>query len=110
MLTQSLPALNLLQSVLDAGGQVRGHDPKAMDEVRHRFGDHPGLTLVEDPYEASEGADALALVTEWRQYWAPDFERLAELMRSPVILDGRNIWFPDVVRERGFTYYSIGRP
>jgi UDPglucose 6-dehydrogenase len=104
------PALNLLRSVLAAGGRVRAHDPKAREAVAAHFGDAPGLELVADPYEAVRGADALALVTEWRQYWAPDFERIASLMRDPVVLDGRNIWAPDVVRSRGFTYYSIGRP
>ncbi len=104
------PALNLLQSALDAGARVRAHDPKAREAVAERFGEKPGLELVDDPYEAVEGADALALVTEWRQYWAPDFERIARLMKEPVVFDGRNIWAPDVVRSRGFTYYSIGRP
>jgi UDPglucose 6-dehydrogenase len=104
------PALNLLRSVLAAGGRVRAHDPKARDAVARHLGHEEGLELVDDPYEAVRGADALALVTEWRQYWAPDFERIASLMNEPVVLDGRNIWAPDVVRGRGFTYYSIGRP
>lgn len=100
----------LLDTLLAAGVSVRAHDPKAADAVRRRFVDADGLVLVDDPYHAAEGADALVLVTEWRQYWAPDFRRLSESMREPVILDGRNIWAPDVVRQRGFTYYSIGRP
>jgi UDPglucose 6-dehydrogenase len=104
------PALNLLRSVLAAGGRVRAHDPKAREAVAEHFGQQEGLELVDDPYEAVRGANALALVTEWRQYWAPDFERIASLMDEPVVLDGRNIWAPDVVRSRGFTYYSIGRP
>ncbi len=104
------PALVLLDTLLAAGVSVRAHDPKAADAVRRRFVDADGLELVDDPYHAAEGADALVLVTEWRQYWAPDFRRLSESMREPVILDGRNIWAPDVVRQRGFTYYSIGRP
>jgi UDPglucose 6-dehydrogenase len=105
------PALNLLQSVLAAGAQIRAHDPKAREAVADHFGhDAEGLELVGDPYEAVQDADALVLVTEWRQYWAPDFERIATLMRDPVVFDGRNIWAPDVVRSRGFTYYSIGRP
>ena len=61
-------------------------------------------------FDAAEDADALVLVTEWRQYWAPDFGRLTETMNEAVLVDGRNIWSPDVVRKRGFTYYSIGRP
>ena len=104
------PALNLLRSVLDAGASVRAHDPKARHAVAAYFDNDERIDLVEDPYEAVQGADVLALVTEWRQYWAPDFERIASLMKAPVVLDGRNIWSPDVVRNRGFTYYSIGRP
>jgi UDPglucose 6-dehydrogenase len=104
------PALYLIDAVLAAGGRVRAHDPKAGDAVRARYGAEEGLVLVDDPYEAATGADALALVTEWRQFWAPDFGRLAEVMREKTIFDGRNIWSPDVVRGRGFTYYSIGRP
>ncbi len=66
--------------------------------------------MSDDPYMAASGADALVLVTEWRLYWAPDFERLRSTMKQPVIVDGRNIWSPQVVRRRGFTYYAIGRP
>jgi len=104
------PALVLLEQLLHAGVHVHAHDPQAMDAVRERFAGNPRLHLFEDPYEAAQGSDAMVLVTEWRQYWAPDFARLAELMRHQVIFDGRNIWPPDVVRARGFTYYSIGRP
>lgn len=104
------PALVLLEALLAAGVPVRAHDPKARDAVARHFVDADGLELLDDPYEAAAGADALVLVTEWRQYWAPDFRRLSETMNRPVIFDGRNIWSPEVVRERGFTYYSIGRP
>ena len=65
---------------------------------------------MDDPYEAAKAADALVLITEWKQYWAPDFDRLGKLMKQAVIVDGRNIWSPEVVRGRGFRYYAIGRP
>ena len=65
---------------------------------------------MDDPYEAAKGADALVLMTEWKQYWAPDFDRLAQHMKQPVIVDARNIWAPEVVRSRGIEYYAIGRP
>ena len=81
-----------------------------MDEVAERYPEDAELSFHDDPYEAAEGADALALVTEWRQYWAPEFSRLLGVMGDPVLADGRNIWSPEVVRHRGFTYYSIGRP
>lgn len=104
------PALVLIDALLEAGAQVQAHDPEAMDEVAERYPDDADVSFHEDPYEAADGADALALVTEWRQYWAPDFSRLLGVMDDPVLADGRNIWSPEVVRHRGFTYYSIGRP
>jgi UDPglucose 6-dehydrogenase len=103
-------SLVLIDALLEAGAIVQANDPEAMEEVGERYAGQDNLLLLEDPYEAAEDADALVLVTEWRQYWAPDFARLQELMNEPVIADGRNIWSPDVVRNRGFTYYSIGRP
>ena len=104
------PSRTLIEALLDAGARVHAHDPKALDEAERIFAGEEGILFFEDPYEAAEGADALVLVTEWRQYWAPDYERLGEDMNEHVIFDGRNIWAPDVVRKRGFTYYSIGRP
>jgi UDPglucose 6-dehydrogenase len=104
------PSQVLIKALLAAGASVHAHDPQALDEAEKRFSNEPRLFLFEDPYEAAEGADALVLMTEWRLYWAPEFERLLQDMNEPVLVDGRNIWSPDVVRQRGFTYYSIGRP
>ena len=86
------------------------HDPEARDEALLRFAGREGFTTVDDPYTAAEGADALVLMTEWKQYWAPDFDRLARAMNRAVMVDARNIWSPEVVRRRGITYYAIGRP
>jgi len=66
------------------------------------------LQLCEDAYEAAEGADALVLVTEWREYQNPDFARLKQLLRRPLLIDGRNIWSGYGLREQGFTYDGIG--
>ena len=74
------------------------------------FGSKPGFTTNDDPYAAANGADALVLITEWKLYWAPDFDRLKREMKQAVIVDGRNIWSPEVVRRRGINYYAIGRP
>jgi len=104
------PSLNLIESVLAAGGTVRAHDPEAASEALKVFGDNPGFSTIDDPYDAATGADALVLITEWKLYWAPDFDRLSREMNQAVIVDGRNIWAPEVVRRRGITYYSIGRP
>ncbi len=104
------PSLYLVDSILAAGGSVLAHDPEAAAEAMRLFGDRPGFNVIDDPYKAAEGADALVLITEWKLYWAPDFDRLKREMKQSVIVDGRNIWSPEVVRHRGITYYSIGRP
>jgi UDPglucose 6-dehydrogenase len=89
---------------------VRAHDPQAGEQALRAIADRDGFDVVEDPYAAAAGADALVLITEWRLYWAPDFDRLRREMKQAVIVDGRNIWSPAVVRRRGFSYYAIGRP
>jgi UDPglucose 6-dehydrogenase len=104
------PSLDFLAAALAAGARVRAHDPQAGDEASRRLADRDGFEVCGDPYEAAAGADALVLITEWRQYWAPEFDRLRREMKQPVIVDGRNIWSPAVVRRRGFSYYAIGRP
>ncbi len=110
--TREAPATRLLQQLLVAGAQVRAHDPVAMAHSRREFAAacaEGSLTYVEDPYEAAEGADALVLVTEWKPYRQPDFTRLRQRMRTPVIIDGRNQYQPTVLRELGFIYSGIGR-
>jgi UDPglucose 6-dehydrogenase len=104
------PSLSVIESVLAAGAHIRAHDPQAIDEAHRILQGRDGFETVADPYAAAAGADALVLMTEWKQYWAPDFDRLYREMKQPVIIDGRNIWAPDVVRRRGITYYAIGRP
>jgi UDPglucose 6-dehydrogenase len=103
------PSLVLIDALLTAGARVRAHDPKAAEEAHRILQGREGFETLDDPYEAAAGADALALLTEWKLYWAPDFERLRRDMRQAVIVDGRNIWSPAIVRQRGFAYYGIGR-
>ena len=104
------PSLTLIDSLLQLGAQVTAHDPEAAGGALKAFEGRKGFTVAQDPYIAAAGADALVLLTEWKLYWAPDFDRLRESMHEAVIIDGRNIWSPKVVRRRGFTYYAIGRP
>ena len=104
------PSLNLIESCLAAGANLRCHDPEAIKEVAGMFAGQTGFETFEDPYEAAAGADVLVLMTEWKLYWAPDFDSLRQSMSQAVIVDGRNIWSPEVVRRRGITYYAIGRP
>lgn len=101
------PALVLIDDLLAAGATVHAHDPEAMPNVRAQYGDK--VKLFESVYDATEGADALALVTEWHEFRSPDFARLKQLMRTPALFDGRNIWSPADLRAMGFTYAGIGR-
>lgn len=103
------PILKMLDALWAQGAKVRVHDPEALPALLERFGHHPGLHYASHPYAAAEGADALIVLTQWKSYWSPDMNRLAAIMRQPVLLDGRNIYDPGVVREHGFTYYGVGR-
>ncbi|MFW5920283.1 MAG: UDP-glucose dehydrogenase family protein [Polyangiales bacterium] len=100
------PALMLIDTLLSEGSEVVAHDPEAMDNARAELGSR--VTLADDAYEAARDADALVLVTEWRQYQNPDFGRLREVMRRPLLLDGRNIWSEYGLRRHGFVYDGIG--
>jgi len=104
------PSRTLIDALLEEGAQVFAHDPKAMDEAEIIYEGEDNISFFDSPYDAAEGADALVLVTEWRQYWAPDFDLLLNTMNEQTLVDGRNIWSPEIVRGHGFTYYSIGRP
>jgi UDPglucose 6-dehydrogenase len=101
------PSIDVIEGLLAAGAKVRAHDPQAMENAYKRFGDK--VTLVENNYECVDGADALIVMTEWPQFRRPDFEVLAEKLRSPLIFDGRNLYDPERLAARGFVYYAIGR-
>ncbi len=102
------PAITVVEGLLAGGARVRAHDPVAAEVARGIF-DGRGVELVSEPYQAAEGADALLLVTEWNEFRQPDLARLKRIMRSPVLLDGRNVWDAAKIRAAGFTYYGVGR-
>jgi UDPglucose 6-dehydrogenase len=101
------PALTLIDRLLSDGARLQVHDPEALDNVRAEFGDR--LTYAEQQYAALNGADCLAIMTEWKEFLRPDLARMRKAMRSPVIFDGRNLYEPAQMADAGFTYYSIGR-
>ena len=104
------PALRIVQTLIGDGCKLRVHDPVASANFMAALGDHHGaVTLHEDPYEAAEGAHALLLVTEWREFRSPDFERLKAIMAAPALFDGRNQWDRRHVESLGFSYAGIGR-
>jgi UDPglucose 6-dehydrogenase len=101
------PALVMIEELLAAGAKVQAHDPIAISSVKTVF--DRKLEFFENAYDALNDADALLVVTEWNEFRNPDFSKMKKLMRKPVILDGRNIYDPKEMKEKGFEYYCIGR-
>jgi UDPglucose 6-dehydrogenase len=104
------PSRVLLEALISAGATVRAFDPEAMDEAKRIYGDKPGLVLVETAEDALQSANALCVVTEWKNFWSPDFELIKNTLKDAVIFDGRNLYQPSIVKKQGLTYYGIGRP
>lgn len=103
------PAQVICEALLERGARVRVYDPEAMETFRKEFPRSDRLEFVETNYEALHGAEALVICTEWGEFQRPNFDRMKELMASPTVFDGRNIFDPDRMREKGFTYRCIGR-
>ena len=101
------PALVLISELLAAGAEVVVHDPVAMHEAQRRIGS--SIAYASSGYEAISGADALVVVTDWNEYRHPDFTRIKAALRTPVVVDGRNLYDASKMRALGFTYESIGR-
>jgi UDPglucose 6-dehydrogenase len=99
----------LMESLWAAGAKVRAYDPVAMPECLRIYGDRADLALCKTSHDALKGADALAIVTEWREFRSPDFEHIKGALNTPVIFDGRNIYDPEQMAQAGFSYYAIGR-
>jgi UDPglucose 6-dehydrogenase len=100
------PALTLIDALLADGASIAAHDPEAMDVVRKSYGEK--IALVDNAYDACKGADVLVLVTEWREYQSPNFRRIKEALKAPVVVDGRNIWSSYKLSAQGFDYRGIG--
>ncbi|MDR7305634.1 UDP-glucose/GDP-mannose dehydrogenase family protein [Rhodoferax saidenbachensis] len=100
---------DVIQDLLDAGATVTAYDPVAMKESKHCFPDEPRLSYAENQTAALEGADALIIVTEWREFRSPDFDTIKTKLKQPVIFDGRNLYDPKLVRSMGIEYQAIGR-
>ena len=103
------PSRVLVADLLARGASVTAYDPVAMPEAKHIYKDESRVRFAESPLAALEGADALAIVTEWKEFRSPDFGRLKQLLRTPAVFDGRNLYDPAEVRRNGLEYYPIGR-
>jgi UDPglucose 6-dehydrogenase len=103
------PSRVIIDALLQRGASIAAYDPVAIDEAKRVLGGDARLSFAANPIAACEGADALVVVTEWKEFRSPDFDALRRHLRHPVIFDGRNLYEPDVVRSAGFEHFSIGR-
>ena len=104
------PSRFIIDELLKRGARIQAFDPVAMPNAAAQWPQRAGLQLAPDPYAAAEGAHALLIVTEWREFRSPDFARLRATMAAPLIFDGRNLFDPALLAQEGFEYVSVGRP
>ncbi|MEO6908952.1 MAG: nucleotide sugar dehydrogenase, partial [Abditibacteriaceae bacterium] len=102
------PSLVIIEELLQRGATISAYDPEAMGTAKELLGDT--ISWAENAYEACENADALLVATEWNSFREPDWAALKQMLKNPVVFDGRNIYSPNVMHGQGYTYYSIGRP
>jgi UDPglucose 6-dehydrogenase len=101
------PAILLIQSLLQEGCQICAYDPAAHGRAAEVL--NSGVRFAEDAYEAARDADALLILTEWEEFGALDLKRIRAMLRYPIVIDGRNLYDPEIMAANGFTYYSVGR-
>ncbi len=106
---RAAPSRAVMERLWAMGASVQAFDPVAMEEARRLYGDRADLQLVNSPMDALKGADALLIVTEWKPFKSPDFALMKQLLRQPVVFDGRNLYEPARVRAAGLEYFSVGR-
>jgi UDPglucose 6-dehydrogenase len=100
------PSIPVIEELVEAGARVRGYDPVAMDVARQVIS---GLDFCSDPYSVASGCDALVIMTEWNEFKNIDLNKLKDIMRQPIVVDGRNVYDPAKMQELGFHYRGIGR-
>lgn len=103
------PSRVILEALINAGAHIQAFDPEAMEEAKRIYGNKPSLTLVDTADAALQNANALIVVTEWKNFWSPDFDHIKDTLLDDVIFDGRNLYQPDLLKKQGIVYYGIGR-
>ncbi len=103
------PSLQMIETLLAQSVKVQVYDPKALERLKAHFGDQENISYCGSAYEAAQNADALMILTEWKEFWSPDFDRLGQLLNNRLIFDGRNLYDPSYMKTLGFTYYGVGR-
>ena len=101
------PAITIINALLERGAKIQAYDPKAFDCAQFYFGDK--ITYSKSAYDALSGADCMLLLTEWNEFRRPDFDKIKELLKNPIIFDGRNQYNAERLKQRGFEYYCVGR-
>jgi UDPglucose 6-dehydrogenase len=101
------PSLDIIPALQAAGARVKAYDPESMHEASKMLTE---VDFCDGPYHAIDGADAMVLITEWDQFRAMDFERVKKLLKTPTVVDLRNVYQPSDMKRRGFNYVSVGRP
>jgi len=104
------PALEIIKKLLDAGAIVTAYDPAAMERTRAAMPPHVNFSYAENAYEAAKDADAVLILTDWKEFGRLDLMRLNQVVRFPIVVDGRNLYNPQFMTQHGFTYVSMGRP
>lgn len=104
------PSRVVINGLLARGASITAYDPVAMEEAKRIFANEPGVEFATSTVSALDGADALIIITEWKEFRSPDFEDMKKRLKSPVVFDGRNLYDPALMREAGIEYFSMGRP
>jgi UDPglucose 6-dehydrogenase len=104
------PAIDIIRKLLSAGALVTAYDPAAMQRAREVLAPAENMRYVDSLYEAAKDADAVLILTDWKEFGKIDLERLSQTLRFPIVIDGRNLYDPQVMQDHGFTYVSVGRP
>ena len=104
------PSRVVINGLLARGASITAYDPVAMEEAKKIFANEPGVRFASSTTGALDGADALIIVTEWKEFRSPDFDDMKKRLKSPVVFDGRNLYDPAMMREAGIEYFSMGRP
>ena len=104
------PSIYVIKDLVKRGAQIRAYDPKAMNEARHFYlKDVPHVSYFSSKYETLQGADAMILLTEWKEFRSPDFEELRQQLKKPIVFDGRNQYNSQMMQDLGFEYFQIGK-
>ena len=103
------PSRTIVNELARRGARIQAYDPVAMHEAQRAIGERAGLVYSEGPMQALEGADALLIVTEWKEFRSPDFDAIRNALKQPLVIDGRNMYPPALPRAAGLDYISIGR-